>query len=351
MADAPQSRYADKVEPIPVAGSTDGYDEGRISLGRQLLRPRTIVSFLVALAIIVYVVSRQDIQFAQVWANMRNADPILYLLAFAAYYSTFYIRTVRWKQVLRNAVYSDDTEHKIPSTPRLTRIIMLSWFANSILPAKLGDGYRGYLLKRASGVSFYRTMGSIIAERIADVGVLFTLLLASGLIAFNDRFPPGFGTLVAFGAGLAALSLGGLFFLRFLSPYVTAVIPQRIRPNYVRLEHGVLMAFSNRLWEIILLTAVVWGLESARFWFVSASLGYALDISLVVFVALAASLLTTVPFTPAGLGVVEGAVVAALMLVIDDKSVALSIALLDRIITYWSIVLIGAVLYVFNHDK
>ncbi len=75
-----------------------------------------------------------------------------------------------------------------------------------------------------------------------------------------------------------------------------------------------------------------------------------------VFVALAASLLTTVPFTPAGLGVVEGAVIAVLLwgrvdgLPLDEALVG-TIALLDRAITYWSLLLVGAVVYLIHHRR
>ncbi|MDQ3327694.1 MAG: lysylphosphatidylglycerol synthase domain-containing protein, partial [Chloroflexota bacterium] len=62
-------------------------------------------------------------------------------------------------------------------------------------------------------------------------------------------------------------------------------------------------------------------------------------------------LLTTVPFTPAGLGVVEAAIVTVLLPVINDAGLAGSVALLDRTITYWSLVLIGAVVYLFSGNK
>ncbi|MDQ3856035.1 MAG: flippase-like domain-containing protein [Chloroflexota bacterium] len=350
MADSPSSRVAGPAEPFVVASPETAREAGQLSLARQLLKPQTLLSFAVSFGIILFVFIRQDIPFARVWQNIRSANLLLLALGFAAYYATFYVRMLRWRQVLCNAVFSRDLEHTIPSHPRLTRIIVLSWFANSILPAKLGDGYRAYLLKRASGISFYKTMGTILAERIADVGVLFSLLLASALLAFRQHFPPHFGTLVGFGASLAVLSLSALFLFRFLSPYLVKVLPISVRPHYSRLEHGLLLAFSQRLWEIVLLTALVWLLESARFGLVAASLGQSLNVWLVVFVALTASLLTTVPFTPAGLGVVEGAVVAALMLVIDDRSVATSIALLDRVVTYWALIIVGSLLYMFTRD-
>jgi uncharacterized protein (TIRG00374 family) len=61
---------------------------------------------------------------------------------------------------------------------------------------------------------------------------------------------------------------------------------------------------------------------------------------------LMSALLTTLPVTPAGLGIVEVAIVGVLKLVDVDASLAGSIALLDRLLTYWSLVGVGIVLYV-----
>ncbi len=326
-------------------------ESGGLSLRSQLLRPRTLISFAVSLGILAFIFIRQDIPLSDVWANIRQANVGLYLLGFLAYYSSFYVRTLRWKQMLGNAGYTTENHAQVPPTHTLLRIIFLSWFANSILPAKLGDGYRGYLLKRNSNVSFSKTMGTILAERIADVAALFSLLLISGLLAFRDRMPPHFGLLVGFGAVLVVLSLMALLGLRYVGPFVSRMLPTRVRPHYSRLEEGVLLAFRRRVGWILLLTASVWVLESLRFWFVAASLGQTFSLELVIFIALAASLLTTVPFTPAGLGFVESAIVTVLLWVIQDESLAGSIALMDRTITYWSLVLFGAVVYLFSGNK
>ncbi len=56
-----------------------------------------------------------------------------------------------------------------------------------------------------------------------------------------------------------------------------------------------------------------------------------------------AALLTTLPFTPAGLGVVEVATVSVLKLVDVPVDLAGSVAVLDRLITYWGLIAVGAV--------
>ena len=40
----------------------------------------------------------------------------------------------------------------------LTEILYLSWFANCVVPAKLGDIYRSYLARNCLGVSMSKTV-------------------------------------------------------------------------------------------------------------------------------------------------------------------------------------------------
>ena len=54
---------------------------------------------------------------------------------------------------------------------------------------------------------------------------------------------------------------------------------------------------------------------------------------------------TTAAPTPGGLGAAELAIVAALALIGKSGEIAIAAALLDRLISYWSLILFGFVLY------
>ena len=74
-----------------------------------------------------------------------------------------------------------------------------------------------------------------------------------------------------------------------------------------------------------------------------------LGLSGAMFVALIGSLLTAVPLTPGGLGLVEGGMVGVLTTVFKASTPhALAIVLVDRAISVFSIVLFGAIAYVLS---
>ena len=89
--------------------------------------------------------------------------------------------------------------------------------------------------------------------------------------------------------------------------------------------------------------------ESLRLYFVVQALGFAdvsLGISGAVFVALIGSLLTAVPLSPAGLGIVEAGVIGVLHVAYGvPLPEATAIALLDRVISVFSVVVLGSIAY------
>ncbi|HEY7828690.1 MAG TPA: flippase-like domain-containing protein, partial [Candidatus Limnocylindrales bacterium] len=101
---------------------------------------------------------------------------------------------------------------------------------------------------------------------------------------------------------------------------------------------------------LLILTGLIWSTEAFRLYFVVEALGFPdvhLGISGAFFVALTGSLLTAVPFTPAGLGIVEAGIVGVLSLVYNvPQTEALTIVLVDRAISVLSVVILGSILYV-----
>lgn len=328
------------------------------SLRKRFLNWRTLVSFLLAIAIVVVAVLVQRIDPATVWQYMRQANPWLYLLAFLSFYATFPLRAWRWRLLLLNASAQDPQAPALPRLPHLIEIIYLSWFANCAVPAKLGDLYRGYLLKQTTGASFVHTVGTIFAERVLDMLFLFLLMIASSLAVFGPRIPAGSTATLVYGGGIAlvAIAAGVLLGMRFFGPTLRRLVPARFQGLYDRFLEGTLLSFRWKTLPLLLgLTLVVWLLESLRFYLVLLSLPQHISLGLpvVIFIALASSLLTTLPITPAGLGAVEAMFVWILPLFLpagtaDPKNLAAAVAMLDRGINFWSILFFGFIAFLLS---
>ncbi len=339
-------------------GTPENGDAASVSLEKRFLNLRTLISFGVAFAILYFVFRQMNLNLGDIASHIVAANPALYLVALLVYYSTFIVRSLRWKILLKNVGFDETSGHKLPSVAGLGEIIFLSWFANCIMPAKLGDAYRAYLLKRNADVSFSKTFGTILAERIVDLLLTFVLLALTGLVAFHGTLPSTILVGMQASLVLVAAVIVGLLAMRNLGAVIRRLLPRRLHRYYELFEEGTLHSF-RQLPLVLGYSLLAWVIEAGRLYFVVLALGLSgVGFPVVLFTAIAGSLLTSLPGTPAGLGFVESVIIGILLLSSSfglvtgiDQSMATSVAILDRTISYWSLVIFGLVAYLLSKKK
>lgn len=315
------------------------------ALTSRLLTRRTLLSIGLAVVIVVVAVWRAPINWGDAWDRIRHADPLLYVAGLVVYYLSMVVRGIRWKALLVNTGAR-------AGTVEATGILVASFFVNCVVPAKMGDVYRAYLGRVRLRLSGTKALGTIVAERLLDLCVLMALLLAAGAWVFHRHAPsvlmPYFiaGTVICF-VGVAVvvvMAMGrGKRFLRLL--------PEAVFQRYQTFQSGTVESL-HRLPLLVVLTALIWVLEGTRLGFVVFALGDGaiLGPSQFMLIALVAALLTTVPFLPGGLGLVEAGMVGVLVAIGDvNQNQAVSIALLDRSISYGSLVVLGFIVFFVTH--
>lgn len=349
-----------RIEPAqtPEQPDTDNAAEissSQLSLRKRLLNWRTLVPLAIVLALLVYTAQKLQINPGQTWAAIRNANILFFLAAFLTYYLSFPIRTLRWRLLLENVGYTGKGAGNLPRFTKLWEIVYISWFANAIVPAKLGDLYRAYLLRQAAGVSATRTFGTVLAERLLDLAVLLLLFLASIIISLHENLPTFLSTGLYLTLAIVILGIIGLIFLRIFRSHIRRFVPQRFQNHYDHLQEGTLGSF-KRIPLLTLLTVAVWLCEAGRFFFVALSLnlipGNLSHIgAAAIFIALGEALLTIVPFTSGGIGLVEGGMIGMLALFTASRNLGAAAVLLDRTISLFSILLIGLIVFLIAAGK
>jgi uncharacterized protein (TIRG00374 family) len=225
-----------------------------------------------------------------------------------------------------------------------------SWFANCVTVARLGDAYRGYLLKREADVSFAVTLGTVLAERLLDLVVLAAMMGVAVLIVFHGSLPSEAVQALAVGLTLSVVAVVGLLGMRRFRWAFERVLPKRLHTHYFSLEHGVIDSLRGKLPLLVAFSVAGWLLEGAALYGVAVAVGARVAVAGALVVALAASTLTVVPFTPAGLGVAEAGMIVMLGWLGLDVTTATAVTLLYRLINYWSIVVFGFLLYIFGRN-
>lgn len=317
--------------------------------GRVLSLP-TLVAITVGAILLGFAMWRIfDVEWDEVWTNIKGVHLGKYLLAAGLYYLSFWFRGVRWKLIARTANIGGDNGKHVPSSITLSGIILMGWFANSVAFLRLGDAYRGWALAKESKSDFPSSLGTVLAERVQDMAAVLILVLGAAiwLTTEGDSKVPGWVVFAAF--VLVVGLILGLLIMQMASERLSRRLPDRFEAAYVSFQRGTLSSFSGRAIPPQLVLGIIgWILEIARFYFVADAMNIDISFGIVMFAALANAMLTTIP-TPGGFGFVEGGLTGLLILFGLSDNQAISLVAVDRTISWLSVVLFGGILFVVWH--
>ncbi len=313
-----------------------------VSLKRRFFSIPTLISFGVAAALILFLATRFDLDWSATWDNVRMMDPWLYLLAVVLYYLSFAFRGLRWRMLGKNAAAQESHVADLPTVTTCARLIVIGWFVNSITWLRLGDAYRAYAFAEESRGKFSWSLGTVLAERVIDMATVFVLLLAGAIFLSTSTNQIASRYVVIAGFLMAFALVVVILLMKTYGARLARLLPGRLEAAYHLFHQGTLGSF-KQLPALVALGIVGWLLEMARLYFVVQALGLEISIPLVMVVALGHAMLSTVP-TPGGLGAVEPGMTGLLALSMARHD-AVSITLVDRTITYVSVILIGGLFF------
>jgi uncharacterized protein (TIRG00374 family) len=311
-----------------------------VSVAQRVFSLPTLVSLALAAAFLVFLVVRFDVDLGATWQQVKGSNPWLLALALVVHYTTFVFRGARWRLLIQN---SQGKEQPTPGILYCSQLTLLGWFANSVVWFRLGDAYRAYLFHHEQGASFSRTVGTILSERVLDTALVAALLLMAVVFLVGQGTGASWAVVAIALALLAMLALALLVIAGFRAKLLRW-FPDWLAQRYQRFCEGVLGSF-RQLPLVTLLGLMGWLAEVARLYLVTLALGIDLAPALIVFITLANSLLTLVP-TPGGVGAVESGVAGLLVkLSALAASGAAALVLVDRSISYVSIIVSGAMVF------
>ena len=343
-----------------------------VDFKRRALSLPALVSLALATAFLIFLVSRFDVDLDVTWSQIRGSSPWLLAAAVLVHYTTFFFRGARWRLLLLNAQTNAQlrqnadalpnaselgiqepvqTSGEIPGIVYCSQLVLLGWFANAVGWLRVGDAYRAYLYREDQNASFSRTIGTILAERVADTLLVLVLLAIAVPFLIKSGGSAAWAVLAVAAALFMVLAIV-LVAMTWSSHWMLRTLPTWLAERYLRFQQGTLGSFGpitfRSVVPITLLGLLGWMAEVGRLYLVVEALGLDLGFPLIIFLTLANSLLTLVP-TPGGFGAVEPGV-AGLAVRLSSITVGLAAALVvvDRAITYLSIIVVGAGLFLWR---
>ena len=299
----------------------------------------------------------------QILDAARQADYLLILASLGFYFLSFWLRAVRWRYFLMPVGR--------PGLSSLFGAIMIGFMSLNVLPFRLGEFIRAYVLGRREKIPAEGVFATIIIERIFDGFTLLLLLIASLLLNPFTLDPQVKAWIRAFCYLAVAIYLAALFFLILvklktdliirLSEFVFKPIPklQALAGKMIRsFSTGLAFMNSSKLFIICAFYSIlVWVTMAAYYWISlfafklpeGGTLGALAGPWGATFLLGAIALGVMIPSSPGFVGAFEWACITALAALGADRPTAESYSIAIHASQFIPITLVGIIyLYVQN---
>jgi uncharacterized protein (TIRG00374 family) len=299
------------------------------------LAPGLIISAIAVVAILYFV------DLKRLLDALQQADYRYIAMFFGITICWLAVRGLVWRTLLQEQA----------SFSQVFLTLNEGYLLNNILPFRLGELGRAYLLSKKARLGFLQVFSTILIERALDVAFAAGLLFAT--LPFVMKADLAWQAAVMMGS----LVLVGLFLLYLLARNQGWALQRydRIAGRFPKLQRLIgqqqLTAFftglasltdGRRFLKVILLMLVNWGIALLQFFVLLR--GYVPDSQFLwaAFALAVMALGVAAPSSPGAVGVLEASVIGALSVFGLDPSVTLAVALTAHLSNYLTTGLIGA---------
>lgn len=281
---------------------------------------------------------------AEIIAPLRTANYFWIIPAVAVYFVGFWFKVARWAYIMRPI-------KRVPAA-RLFSITVIGYAVNNVLPFRIGELVRAYLVGEKEGISKSAALGSIVVERIFDGLALVFLVVAISLFVPMDEWLKGVTIL------MAALFTGFLGFFIFLaaSPrwtqklldWIACCLPKRfgklLQGLGIHFVTGIKILHSPlRLIAVFGFSLLLWTIEAAMSWVLAFAFNFQQSYPAFLVGTATANLATTLPTTQGGIGPFEYFYKQSLVVFGTPDSLATAYVVVLHVVLLVPLILLGLV--------
>lgn len=293
----------------------------------------------------------RGIKWQEAWHYLKGTQWMELGSALALMWAGFFWRAIRWKRLI-------DTGKPI-SFKDCFKVITIGYMANNLLPARIGEFARAYILSSKNGVTKSFALGTIVTERLGDV-IMLVLLISTTLILLPV---PIFGKEVALGSAIIALTgttvlVATVIWQETVQGAMERMLPVLIGENHTafvvdkvhRFLVGVSCGRSVRILGLIGFDSlVIWGTAQLMTWEVAKACHVNVSLSQILFVMCVVNLGAMLPSAPGYVGTYQYSCMLALGFFGVDKELALAFSIVSHVVWYVPLTLLGLIFFL--HDR
>ncbi len=314
---------------------------------RRLMKKRTFITvFGFAVSIVLLYFSLRGIEFRQIWTTLRQTNPFLAFLPLVFIATAISLSSFRWSKVAGSDVRFRET----------FAALLIGMFVNNVLPLRLGEAARGYVLSRKKKLSFTYALSTVLLDRFFDLtGLLLMVLLFFPKASLPQRVSQGIYLIigmVAFFVLLMMLMSRQSFANRLAARFtgVESAFPAKLGKRIIEVQKNL-----NRIGSpltiifFVVISFCIWLSMSVALWVVTLALGVPVAFAYIPFVCALLNVGITIPSSPGYVGLYQFLLVYLLSIFGVPKYEGFTISILYHASWYIPYTIVGFLLMLREH--
>jgi hypothetical protein len=241
--------------------------------------------------------------FAQLGDHLRTMGWGWLTLAIIVEFGSFLLDAWRWRELLRPAC--------APPYGATVQSVFVGLFANDLLPARVGEAVRCFLLSYKADIHLPLVITSVVILRVMDGIWVAILYFATSYVVESAGLMNGVMALyAAVVGGLALLLLFVLFRRQHAHTFVSNSSWAAHLAHFLDEIHK--LGNWRELRIVMLLTGCYWAMQICAVWAIVRADHFYFDFGQMTFLLIVKSVWTLLPTAPAGVGAFQASAIYAL---------------------------------------
>ena len=303
---------------------------------------KTFIGIIISVLFLYFAFRKVNIQ--ELKLAFKNANYAYLIIVFFLALLSLWVRSLRWRYLLQPI--------KEIGLKSLFSATAIGFMANNLIPARLGEFVRAYVIGEKEHISKSSSFATIVVERIFD-GATVLLFLVIIFIFYSYSSPGWLRNAAIISLILYMVTLLFLILLRVrtelilnISEYILRPFPQRIKLLFTRTLHSFVdgLRILHKPKNIIasaLLSLLVWLPNVMIIYCLLVSFGLKLPIYASFLLLVIIGIGIMIPSAPGFVGTIQYCCVAGLALFSVSKSQALSFSIVYHVGIFIPVTAIG----------
>lgn len=306
----------------------------------RLIRPKIFIpNWLIPLIIglILFSIMFLFIDWDKLSLILSNSNLLLIVAGLVINFFVMIVKGIRWQRIIE--------EEKRPPLSQSIQLTILSFFLNTIFPARAGDIGRALYLAKDRNASKAYSIGTVTLDKAMD---FFSLLLLMIPLPFFIKLPQFFkdGFFITGILGIISFTL-----IIVLSKKVKKETKENFSTKSRVIKALIELIYSFKILNsffaiayLLLLSLLSWILQISILTLSGLALGVSINLLTSLLILIAINIAIALPATPANVGTMHASIFMAMTLLKYPKEEALSVAILFHAIQILPLFILGPLL-------